>query len=143
MKQREQVQIRIIGQQPQMSEETIETAVSGTLAKVGETCVIEYEETPDAASPAEVVYTTLILRPESAEIVRKGALETKMRFEAGKRNVSSYTSAAGTMTVETVTGRYEAAFSETGISAEIFYDLWMNETYVCEHRLRIEIKPGK
>ena len=100
---------------------------------------IFYEET--AEDSGELIKNSLKLKGNVLELNRKGAVNSRMIFETGKRHVTDYATPFGMLRMETVTSRI--LFAEEGARRRIRaeYELWADGVKMSACRLTIKIEP--
>ena len=77
--------------------------------------------------------------------MKKGLSGVHMVFERDKKNVSTYSTPFGNLTVGILTHRIKIEESETDIDVEVGYSLDINERYLaaCSIRLNVKSKDAK
>ncbi len=86
------------------------------------------------------VSTILKMEEQTVALIRQGKLQSKQEFQKGKSNESAYTSPYGTMRMETYTRKLTINRTEgRPDSLAISYQLWLQEQYVGEFELRLEL----
>lgn len=97
-----------------------------------------YEETQEGFR--ESVHSRIQLREGRLELVKTGAVNTRMTLEPGLRCKNDYHMPYGTMVLETDTKRLEIREEEDRIQAEAEYILWADGAYLSDCHIRIDIK---
>lgn len=89
----------------------------------------------------EGIQTVLKLKGKQLELTRKGAVNSRMIFEQGKRHVTDYATPFGSLRLETATSRILCLEEEKRIQIRAEYELWSEEVKVSFNRLTITIEP--
>ena len=87
-----------------------------------------------------IVNNTLILKKDTAELHRTGAVNSQMYFEKGKTTDTEYLTNYGTMNFKIITMRYNVVIEESHINVLIQYDLVHNGQKVSRNILQIGIQ---
>lgn len=87
---------RFIGEESQ----TVQVVTEGTMRTEGDTVFLSYEESE--VTGMEGTTTTFAVQGERVELVRTGAVESKMVFEKGIKNVSLYNVGFGALTLSLI-----------------------------------------
>ena len=101
---------------------------------------IFYEETSEDSG--ESVKNSLKLKENLLELNRKGAVNSRMVFEAGKCHVTDYATPFGMLRMETATSRILCMKEEDRIRIKVEYELWADGAQVSSCRLTIAIEPS-
>lgn len=116
-----------------------ETVVTGEYYFRNGSHYILYEET--AEDSGERVKSSLKLKGNLLELNRKGAVNSRMVFETGKRHVMDYATPFGLLRMETVTSQILCAEKENRLRIRAEYELWADGRKVSSCRLTIRIEP--
>lgn len=94
---------------------------------------------------AERIQNIVKIGKDSLEVMKKGLSGVHMVFERDKKNVSTYSTPFGNLTVGILTHRIKIEESETDIDVEVGYSLDINERYLaaCSIRLNVKSKDAK
>ena len=84
---------RFVGEESQ----TVQVVTEGTMKTEGDTVYLSYEESE--VTGMEGTTTTFTVKGERVELVRTGAVQSKMVFEKGKKDVSLYNVGFGALTI--------------------------------------------
>lgn len=135
------VRITVKGVQRDDAGETgsTETVVSGEYYFRNGSHYILYEET--AEDSGERVKNSLKLKGNLLELNRKGAVNSRMVFETGKRHVLDYATPFGLLRMETVTSRILCTEKEECLRIRAEYELWADGRKVSSCRLTVKIEP--
>lgn len=135
------VRITVKGVQRDDAGETgsTETVVSGEYYFRNGSHYILYEET--AEDSGERVKSSLKLKGNLLELNRKGAVNSRMVFETGKRHVLDYATPFGLLRMETVTSRILCTEKEECLRIRAEYELWADGRKVSSCRLTVKIEP--
>ena len=135
------VRITVKGVQRDDTGETgsTETVVSGEYYFRNGSHYILYEET--AEDSGERVKNSLKLKGNLLELNRKGAVNSRMVFETGKRHVLDYATPFGLLRMETVTSRILCTEKEECLRIRAEYELWADGRKVSSCRLTVKIEP--
>lgn len=115
-----------------------ETVVHGEYYFRNGSHYIFYEETVEDSG--EKVKSNLKLKGNTLELIRKGAADSRMIFETGKRHAVDYATPFGVLKMETVTFQILLLEEEEHIRIEAEYDLWANEAFVSRCTLTINLE---
>ncbi len=116
-----------------------ETVVTGEYYFRNGSHYILYEET--AEDSGERVKSSLKLKGNLLELNRKGAVNSRMVFETGKRHVLDYATPFGLLRMETVTSQILCTEKENRLRIRAEYELWADGRKVSSCRLTIRIEP--
>lgn len=83
--------------------------------------------------------TTIKLEAGAMEILRKGSMGTRMRFEQGRTHVTDYRTGAGNLVMEFVTNKLSLAEHEKFLEAEVDYSLKICGEHVSDCRMKVSI----
>lgn len=135
------VRITIKGVQRDDAGETgsTETIVPGEYYFRNGSHYILYEET--AEDSGERIQNSLKLKGELLELNRKGAVNSRMVFEAGKCHVLDYATPFGMLRMETVTSRILCSSDEARLRIRAEYELWADGMKLSSCRLTVKIEP--
>lgn len=135
------VLIKIIGVQQDDAGEisSSETVVHGEYYFRNGSHYILYEETD--GDSGKTVKNSLKFKGSILELTRKGALQSRMTFEAGKRHTADYATPFGMLQMETDTSRILLSEEEERFRIKADYDLWANGVLLSKCKLTINIEP--
>lgn len=135
------VRITVKGVQRDDAGETggTETVASGEYYFRNGSHYIFYEET--AEDSAGLIKNSLKLKGNLLELNRKGAMNSRMVFETGKRHVLDYATPFGLLRMETVTFRIHCMEKEDHLRIRVEYELWADDVKVSSCRLTVKIEP--
>ena len=91
----------------------------------GDTVYLSYEESE--VTGMEGTTTTFTVQGERVELVRTGAIQSKMVFEKGKKDVSLYNVGFGALTIGVKARRLKNELGPTGGHLEISYGIEIEE----------------
>lgn len=112
---------KFIGEEKQ----TIQIVTDGTMRMDGDTTYISYEESE--ISGMEGTTTTFVVKKDHVVLRRSGAVESKMVFEKGKKDVSLYNVGFGAMTIGVQARRLKNELGPDGGRLEISYGIEIGE----------------
>lgn len=98
----------------------------------------EYTETK--ISGMEGTETSIIIRENSFELIRKGSTETKMEFDYRKESIALYKTPYGVMDVNIYTRKLDISMTENGGSLSVDYILTIGGEQTLNTYLTIDIK---
>lgn len=98
----------------------------------------EYTETK--ISGMEGTETSIIIRENSFELIRKGSTETKMEFDYRKESIALYKTPYGVMDVNIYTRKLDINMTENGGSLSVDYILTIGGEQTLNTYLTIDIK---
>lgn len=102
-----------------------------------QTHYIVYEEIMDGTSGT--TRNLLKIKPDSVEISRKGEVNTRMYFETGKCDQTTYYTAEGQIHMGMDTHRVSVTEEENEIRVQIFYSMLVNYQPMAECELFLKI----
>ena len=100
---------------------------------------ILYEETDEDSGGK--VKSSLKLKGNTLELVKKGTVDSRMTFESGKSHTADYATPFGMLRMETVTSRILFSEREERFQIKAEYELWANGTFVSKCKLTIDLEP--
>lgn len=74
------------------------------------------------------------------EVVKNGYLSVKMRFSEGGSFNSLYETPMGSVNLRTVTNEIRKSYSEEGFLWELHYSVYMDDQYIGENMLGINVR---
>lgn len=80
------------------------------------------------------------IKPQSIEVIKKGAANVHMVFEPDKKNITYYDTPFGTIQMGIATTRIDVREKENRIQVEVDYSLDMNDSYVADCVLNMNIQ---
>jgi len=101
---------------------------------------IFYEEA--LQEPGDKVKCTLRLKGGAMELVKKGAVSTRMVFETGKSHPADYVTVFGSLQMETLTSKVLLMEEERRIGIEAEYELWAEGAAVSKCQLTVKLEPA-
>lgn len=102
------------------------------------TVYILYEE--EIEDSKETIQNRIKIKNETVELVKKGAVETVMRFQAGMEYASVYNTPFGAMLVDNITQLVLIEPKENGLNVVIKYKLKMNGELTTDCKLRVSVQ---
>ncbi len=100
---------------------------------------IFYTETAEGSG--ESTRNSLKLKGDILELTRKGAQNSRMVFETGKRHAMDYATPFGVLRMETAASGIRLLEEEKNLRIGAEYELWADDMKVSSHRLTIDIEP--
>ncbi len=97
-----------------------------------------YDEPVEGSS--EYIHNTLKISKDSLEVMKKGLTNVHMVFEKDKKNLSYYATPFGSFQVGIQTSEVEIQETEENIDVQVAYALELNEEFLADCRLRMNIK---
>ncbi|MCD8336636.1 MAG: DUF1934 domain-containing protein [Lachnospiraceae bacterium] len=98
---------------------------------------VEYEEMDEESG--DVMKNRITLRDRHLEVLRRGAVYTKMIFEENTKNMSWYNTPAGNLLAGFDVGAMQVSESDELIEITVDYALELNYEYVSDSRIQIRI----
>ena len=151
MEQKVKVTVTGIHRHPGVSGEETTRNVSEGMLRVERNGVylVEYEEYLDGEDAdgmfrgGVATYNMVTIARDFMEIVRKGSVESVLRFCAGESHEAEYKTGFGVMRSLVKTSRYQSYTLEKGrrVIAEAFYTVSMNGLEMSETTMTIDIAP--
>lgn len=132
----EQIQITVKGiRYGDGEKETMELTAAGEYLEKDGTRYIRYDE---AGEGTDVIRNMIKLRPDCMEMVKKGAVSTRMVFRQGKKTCASYMTPAGQLFMEIQTSHLAVTWLGEGqLEAEAEYTLTINGQCLSENRVTV------
>ena len=117
---------RFIGEESQ----TVQVVTEGTMKREGDTVYLSYEESE--VTGMEGTTTTFRIAPDRitlrrVELERTGAVQSKMVFEKGKKDISLYNVGFGALTIGVKARRLKNELGPNGGHLEISYGIEIGE----------------
>lgn len=120
------VQIIIQGQQHDISEEILEQRCPGYYSFRNNTHYISYEESPDNSEQAGPSGASLLkIKNNTVQILKKGAVTTRMEFDTQKNHYTSYHTPYGVFQLEISTEKLSICREGRDFLIHISYALHM------------------
>lgn len=120
-------------------QEPIEIVVPGQYYFRNGSHYLRYEEIMDETAEPTVNYVKL--SDSGMEVRKKGLVNVHMVFERGKKNTAFYTTPFGTVQMGIAATGLEVEESEENLGVRVNYSLDMNDEYVAECYLEMQIQP--
>lgn len=119
----ESVVISVEGTQKFIGEEkqTVQIVTDGTMKRDGDTLYLSYEESE--MTGMEGTTTTFEVGTDNVVLTRTGAVQSRMVFEKGKKNVSLYDVGFGVLTIGVKARRLKNSLGPDGGRLEISYGI--------------------
>ncbi len=119
----ESVVISVEGKQKFLGEEpqTVQIVTDGIMKRVGDVVYLSYEESE--MTGMEGTTTTFAVKDDHVELTRTGAVQSRMVFETGKKNVSLYDMGFGALTIGIQARRLKNNLGPEGGRLEISYGI--------------------
>lgn len=135
------VQITVKNTQTDISDEPMEAAYLGSYRQLAGKHLITYEEYFGEEGANPVKNTNLMkIEKSSVQITKKGAVTTKMCFEAGRRHIGSYQTPFGNFHMQIDTERLAVKETSQAVRVDIVYHLSLNGSAVSQCIIQLEIK---
>ncbi|MGN0507277.1 MAG: DUF1934 domain-containing protein [Lachnospiraceae bacterium] len=132
------VVIKVRGLQPDVdAAEAIEVISTGTYQRKGDTHYLSYEE---ADEDGKLTKNRIKITKDSLEMVKQGNVTTQMFFATGQKQYTCYSTPFGDMTLGTTTNHLFTTEEDGTLAVRLVYELEINEAYVSECELDIEVK---
>lgn len=130
--------IKVRGLQPNVdAAEVIEVISTGTYLRKGDAHYLSYEE---ADEDGKLTKNRIKITAETLEMVKQGNITTQMFFVVGQKQYTCYSTPFGDMTLGITTNHLQASEEGKKLSVRLLYGLEINEAYVSECELNIEVK---
>lgn len=119
----ESVVISVEGKQKFLGEETqtVQIVTDGIMKRVGDVVYLSYEESE--MTGMEGTTTTFAVKDDHVVLTRTGAVQSRMVFEKGKKNVSLYDMGFGALTIGIKARRLKNNLGPEGGRLEISYGI--------------------
>lgn len=116
-----------------------ETVVHGEYYFRNGSHYILYEETD--RDSGKTIKNSLKYKGNMLELTRKGAVESRMTFESGRRHIADYATPFGMLRMETAASRILFSEEEECLQINAEYDLWTNGVLFSKCKLTIVLEP--
>jgi uncharacterized beta-barrel protein YwiB (DUF1934 family) len=113
---------KIIGEEKQ----TVQIVTDGTMRREGDVVYLSYEESE--MTGMEGTTTTFAVGKDNVILTRTGAIQSRMVFEKGKKNVGLYDLGFGALTIGVKARRMNSTLGPDGGRLEISYGIEIEET---------------
>lgn len=120
-----------------VEEEFIEVITPGVFTVLKNGFKVEYEETK--LSGMEGTKTTMFIRKNSFQLMRRGSTETKMLFDKSNQSMSLYKTLYGNMAITIDTKHIKIDVDENGGDIHIIYTLLIEDQQRIETDLKVNI----
>ncbi len=120
-------------------EEDIEIVFPGQYRLVGSTHCVRYEETSEGGG---LTRSTILIRPDLVEAIRKGEIETRMVFDPNKRSQTYYATEYGKVSLGISAVTLKVEIMDEMIRADVNYALDMNGSFVSDCEIMIRVVPS-
>ena len=118
------------------AQEDIEVVYPGQYRLVGNTHCVRYEET---SGEGGVTRSTIMIRPDLIEVIRKGEIGTRMIFDPAKRCETSYATPFGNVIIGISAVRLDVEIEDKTILANVNYALDMNGGFVSDCKIMVRV----
>ncbi len=112
---------RFVGEESQ----TVQVVTEGIMKHEGDSVYLSYEESE--VTGMEGTTTTFHVKDDRVELIRTGAVQSKMVFEKGKKNISLYDVGFGALTIGVKARRLKNELGPAGGRLEISYGIEIEE----------------
>lgn len=139
MKNKE-IKITIKGIQHDISDECMENTYVGQYTAMSDSHIIKYDEYLEEENATQVTNKNLVkISKDSIHITKKGAVNTQMHFQQGKKHYSVYQTPFGNFDMMIDTEQLTICKSENTINANIIYSLSLNHCPVSKCTIQIQV----
>ena len=118
-------------------DDAVEVLLPGNYYNRNGTHYIKYQQYDEESG--RLLDNLIKIKDETLEIKKKGASSMQMFFKKNHRNVSYYDMEQGSLLMETRTQDVKIQQREQRIDVELAYDLFINEQYVSDSHIKIQI----
>ncbi len=140
MTDKEKYLISIIGEQRLDGEtDRVEVLTAGNYMMKNGHCYINYKEY-DEENPGEHFDNLIKVEDNLVTIIRKGAMQSRLMLEKGRRHQCLYQTVAGDLMIGVYTKTMKNALSEKGGTLEVSYTLDFNSDLVSENSFKIKVE---
>lgn len=87
-----------------------------------------------------IVTNKIKLSPDKIEILKGGAFNTRIVFERDRMNMSQYNTPYGDILIGTTTRQMKQEISEESIDMQILYSLEINDEWVADCNVKINVR---
>ncbi|MCI5700890.1 MAG: DUF1934 domain-containing protein [Lachnospiraceae bacterium] len=119
-------------------EEPIEIVTAGNYYFRNGSHFVKYEEVFEGIE--DTTSSLVKIKPQSIEVIKKGAANVHMVFEPDKKNITYYDTPFGIIQMGIATTRIDVREKENRIQVEVDYSLDMNDSYVADCVLNMNIQ---
>lgn len=118
--------------------DAIELVTSGEMNRETDGYIVTYREAPGEGLGDTT--TTLMIEGPRVTLVRSGDVHTQMVFEQGRRHISYYDTAEGSVTVGVLATRVKSSLTERGGKIDLVYDVEIDNAVAGENHVVIDIR---
>lgn len=118
--------------------ETTKLVTEGTMRRVGETVELAYEESELTGLSGTT--TTFRMTPQRVELERRGAVSSRMIFEAGQEDRSLYDMGFGALMIAVRAEKIRMHFDDDGGSACVAYGIAIEGQTAGRIEYRIDVR---
>lgn len=123
------------------SEEPVEVVTNGSYFKKNNKHYVMYEEIIDGMNI--MTKNTLKFDDSAFNLIRNGAINTNMLFEENKRNITSYNTPFGSLSIGIDASRIDVQESTDEIKVDIDYSIDVNCEHLADSKITLSVKPVK
>lgn len=139
--ERQRVAITVRGVAQDADEQTIEQSYQGYYAFRNNTHFISYEEfSPQEGDSAPRSSTLLKIKGNAIELVKKGALTTRMVFDTQNHHDAAYQTPYGTFQLRIVTERLSVRRDGQDFHIQLQYSLHLDDKPLSQNNTEISIQ---
>ena len=133
------ISIRGLQNQAETGEEdNFELITAGRLRRYDGTYTLEYDETD--LTGMKGTKTAFEIAPERIILVRTGFVNSQMVFEQGRRHLSLYELAEGSLSVGVTTRKLRVDMGDNGGELELRYGLEIDQALIGENAVHLTVK---
>ncbi len=126
------------GEPPVKNEDnTIQLVTDGQYQFGDESCWLSYRESP--LTGMDGTTTTFLVKRDQVTMVRRGSVNTEMKFKKGAHHCFLYETPFGAMTMGIRTQRLKTQLGEHGGRMDIIYTVDMNEIPLGKNVFQIDV----
>ena len=139
----ESVVISVEGTQKIVGEEkqTVQIVTDGKMRREGDTVYLSYEESE--MTGMEGTTTTFAVGKDNVVLTRTGAIQSRMVFETGKKNVGLYDLGFGALTIGVKARRMKSTLGPEGGRLELSYGIEIEESVQGLNSFVIDVRKPK
>lgn len=137
------VLVTVTGTQFSMSntDEPVEIVTTGSYYKKNNKHYVLYDELIDGSNV--VTNNTLKFDETAFNLIRNGAINTNMLFEENKRNITSYNTPFGSLSIGIDASKIDLVEEKEEIKVDIDYSIDVNCEHLADCKIKLSVKSKK
>ncbi len=120
------------------TDEAVEVITNGTYFKKNNKHYVMYDELIDGMNI--ITKNTLKFNDTEFNLIRNGAVNTNMLFEENKRNITSYNTPFGSLSIGIDASKIEVKEADEEINVDIDYAIDINCEHLADSKISLSVK---